>query len=118
MITLYGIRNCDTVKKARKWLDNEAIGYQFVDFKQSPPDEALLKAWCQHLGWQDLINRRGTTWRKLSDDDKSDLNLAKAIKLMIAQPNLIKRPVWQLKQGMLLGFTDDVRQEFWAAKSI
>ena len=111
MIKLYGIRNCDTVKKARKWLDDQAVDYQFVDFKHTPPDQDLLETWCQHLDWQDLVNRRGTTWRKLPDNDKAELSQAKAIQLMLAQPSLIKRPVWQLKQRMLLGFSDDVRQQ-------
>lgn len=111
MITIYGIRNCDTVKKARKWLDSEAIDYHFIDFKQTPPDQKLLNCWCEHLGWQDLVNRRGTTWRKLTDNDKSNLTQTKAIQLMIAQPSLIKRPVWQLEQGMMLGFDDNVRQQ-------
>lgn len=114
MIKLHGIRNCDTVKKARRWLDQHDLAHQFVDFKKSPPDHTLLEQWCKQLDWQLLVNRRGTTWRKLSDNDKQDLNQPKAIALMQQNPSLIKRPVWQIGDQFALGFDEAVRQQLSA----
>ena len=114
MIILYGIRNCDTVKKARSWLDQHNIDHELVDFKKTPPSADQLRSWCQQCDWEPLVNRRGTTWRKLSDSDKQDLDQNKAIALMQANSSLIKRPVWQIGQQILIGFDDNVRQQLSA----
>ncbi len=104
MLTVYGIANCDTVKKARRWLDEAGIDHVFHDYKKSPPTAELLREWCDKLGHDALINRRGTTWRQLPESDKIGLDQEKAIALMCRHPSLIKRPVVE-KDGMrLLGF--------------
>lgn len=107
-VTLYGIPNCDTVKKARAWLDARKISYQFHDYKKSGADQKLLSQWSSELGWEVLLNRSGTTFRKLPDADKTGLNEAKAIALMIAQPSLIKRPVMTGAGSTLVGFKPDL----------
>ncbi len=109
MIKIYGIKNCDTVKKALKWLKGNDIEFEFIDFKKTPPSAELIKKWCQQLDWEQLLNRRGTTWRKLDDSQKADINQAKAIKLMVEQPSMIKRPVWQHNNSYCLGFTDETK---------
>ncbi len=103
-ITLYGIRNCDTVKKARAWLDQRNIQYTFHDYKTMGIDAMRLKSWCGELGWEILLNRAGTTFRKLPDEDKQGLDERKAIALMLAQPSMIKRPVLDLDGRRLVGF--------------
>jgi Spx/MgsR family transcriptional regulator len=103
-IALYGIPNCDTVKKARAWLDAKGIGYVFHDYKKEGADPAKLAAWSDAAGWEVLLNRRGTTFRTLSDADKADIDRAKAIRLMEANPSLIKRPVVEHPSGLLVGF--------------
>lgn len=106
-ITLYGIPNCDTVKKARTWLDAHGIAYAFHDYKKSGADKARLAGWCDALGWETVLNRAGTTFRKLPDADKSGLDRDKAIALMIAQPSMIKRPIVEHPGGLLAGFKPD-----------
>jgi arsenate reductase len=101
---LYGIRNCDTVKKARVWLDARGVGYEFHDYKLAGIDEARLRGWAGELGWDRLLNRAGTTFRKLPDADKAGLDEDKAIALMLAQPSMIKRPVLDLGARRLVGF--------------
>ena len=91
--TIYGIKNCDTVKKARRWLDTHGVVYKFHDYKKCGIDRELLEVWCQDVGWQALLNKRSTTWRNLSEADKTDLNQTKAIELMQNSSSLIKRPV-------------------------
>lgn len=103
-ITLYGIPNCDTVKKARAWLDGRGIEYVFHDYKKAGITAAKLKAWCKALGWETMLNRAGTTFKKLPDTAKSDLDQAKAIALMIEQPSMIKRPIVEYEGGLLIGF--------------
>ena len=103
-VTLYGIRNCDTVKKARNWLDANGIGYVFHDYKKAGADPDKLKAWCAAKGWETVLNRAGTTFKKLPDDAKSGLDEAKAIALMLDQPSMIKRPVVEHAGGLLVGF--------------
>ncbi len=103
-ITLYGIPNCDTVKKARVWLEGQGIGFAFHDYKKSGVDVAKLAAWCDAKGWEVILNRAGTTFKKLPDADKADLNQARAIALMLAQPSMIKRPVVEYPGGILVGF--------------
>lgn len=106
MIHLYGIPNCDTVKKARAWLDARGIVYMFHDYKKEGVDPARLTLWGDALGWEVLLNRRGTTFRKLTDTDKADIDWAKALALMAAHPSLIKRPVVEYAGGVLAGFSE------------
>jgi arsenate reductase (glutaredoxin) len=101
---LYGIPNCDTVKKARAWLDRRGIDYVFHDYKKEGADPLKLSVWSDEVGWETLLNRRGTTFRGLSDADKADIDRAKAIPLMHAKPSLIKRPVVEHGGGLLVGF--------------
>lgn len=105
-VTLYGIANCDTVKKARTWLDARGIAYTFHDYKKAGIDEALLRSWSEEVGWERLINRAGTTFRKLPDADKQDLDENKAIALLMAQPSMIKRPVLALGDRRIVGFDE------------
>jgi len=103
-LQFYGIPNCDTVKKARGWLDQRGIGYTFHDYKKEGVDPAKLAEWSDAAGWEALLNRRGTTFRALSDADKADIDRTKAIRLMQANPSLIKRPVVEHPGGLLVGF--------------
>ena len=105
-IHLYGIPNCDTVKKARQWLAAQGLNYAFHDFKKEGADPAKLAAWADAVGWDALINRRGTTFRALSDDSKANINRTKALELMQSQPSLIKRPVAEYAGGILVGFDE------------
>jgi arsenate reductase len=107
MIVMYGIRNCDTVKKARAWLDARGVAYAFHDYKAEGVDPARLAAWARELGWERLLNRSGTTFRKLADADKADLGEAKAIALMLAQPSMIRRPLLDLGARRLAGFDSE-----------
>ena len=106
-ITLYGIPNCDTVKKARTWLDTRGIAYAFHDYKKLGADPAKLAQWCQAAGWEKVLNRAGTTFRKLPDADKEGLDEARAIALMAANPSCIKRPLVEHAGGLLVGFKPD-----------
>lgn len=108
-ITLYGIPNCDTVKKARAWLDGRGIAFDFHDYKKLGADAEKLERWCAAKGWETLLNRAGTTFRKLPEADKADITGAKAVKLMLDQPSMIKRPVVEHPGGLLVGF----RQPEW-----
>jgi len=110
-IEFYGIPNCDTVKKARKWLDAQGIDYAFHDYKKEGADPAKLTAWVDARGVDTVLNRRGTTWRKLPDEDKSDVDAAKAVRLLEANPSMIKRPVVEYPGGLLVGFDEGE----WAA---
>lgn len=103
-VEFYGIPNCDTVKKARTWLEAKGVEYTFHDYKKEGADPAKLAAWSDAVGWEPLLNRRGTTFRALSDADKADIDRAKAIRLMEASPSLIKRPVVEYEGGLLVGF--------------
>ena len=104
MTTIYGIKNCDTMKKARTWLDEHGVKYQFHDYKASGIDRERLEAWSKKVGWEVLLNRAGTTFRKLPDADRADLNERKAIALMLDQPSMIKRPVLEKGARLLIGF--------------
>jgi len=108
MTTLYGIRNCDTMKKAWTWLDAHGVAYDFHDYKKAGIDRATLERWADVLGWEALLNRAGTTFRKLPEADKVDLGRDKAIDLMIAQPSMIKRPVLESGATLLAGFKPEV----------
>ena len=104
MTTLYGIKNCDTVRKARQWLDAHNIEYIFHDVRSDGLDKKDLSSWVKSVGWETLLNRRGTTWRQLPEKDKETINEANAIQLMLAQPTLIKRPVLVHKKIIHVGF--------------
>jgi len=106
-IILYGIPNCDTVKKARVWMDGAGQAYAFHDYKKAGIDEARLRGWVERLGWEKLLNRAGTTFRKLPEADKADLDADKAVALMLAQPSMIKRPVLEAGDTLLVGFKPD-----------
>ena len=103
-IEVYGIPNCDTVKKARAWLDAQGIGYTFHDYKKECADPAKLREWVAAKGWETLLNRRGTTFRQLPEADKADLDAPRAIALMHKHPSAIKRPVVVYPGGLLVGF--------------
>jgi len=103
-MTLYGIPNCDTVKKARSWLDARGTDYTFHDYKKAGAAPAKLAEWSAVLGWEALLNKNGTTFRKLEEADKADLDEAKAIRLMEANPSLIRRPVVEHDGALLVGF--------------
>lgn len=110
-IILYGIPNCDTVKKARTWLDQQGLAYTFHDYKKQGADPARLATWCDALGWEKVLNRAGTTFRKLPEADREGLDQARAVALMAANPSCIKRPVVEHPGGLLLGF----KEAEWAA---
>ena len=101
-ITIYGIKNCDTMKKARAFLDKKGVAYDFHDYKAAGIERAKLEGWAKQVGWDTLLNRAGTTFRKLPDADRENLTEQKAIALMLAQPSMIKRPVLELGGGKLL----------------
>lgn len=106
-VTIYGIKNCDTMKKARTWLDNKAIAYAFHDYKVAGVQRGRLESWAAKVGWELLLNRAGTTFRKLPEKDKEGLTEDKAMALMIAQPSMIKRPVLEIGSKILVGFKPD-----------
>ena len=114
MTTLYGIKNCDTMKKAMQWLNDQGIDYQFHDFKKAGLDEETLKSWIKHVGWETLVNRRGTTWRKLPQHDRDTIDETKAIELMLANLSLIKRPVLETGDGTYVGFKADQYAKIFA----
>ena len=106
--TIYGIKNCDTTKKARAWLGKHRVDYAFHDYKAAGIDRKCLERWCKKLGWEVLLNRAGTTFRKLADGEKQGLNAGKAVTLMLAQPSLIKRPVLDHDGRLLAGFKPEL----------
>ena len=110
-ITMYGIRNCDNVKKARAWLDQQGIAYAFHDYKTAGIDRPQLEKWCTQLGWETVLNRSGTTFRKLPEKDKIDISDKSAIMLMLAQPSMIRRPVLDLGDALLAGFKSEIYQK-------
>jgi arsenate reductase (glutaredoxin) len=111
-ITIYGIKNCDTMKKARAWLDKQGVAYDFHDYKSAGIRRDKLEGWARKAGWETLLNRAGTTFRKLPDKDKDALTEKKAIALMLDQPSMIKRPVLELPGGRLLvGFKPEFYSE-------
>jgi arsenate reductase (glutaredoxin) len=106
-ITIYGIKTCDTMKSARAWLEAHAVPYVFHDYKVRGIDHGTLQAWARLVGWETLLNRAGTTYRKLSDASKADLDQSRAIALMLAQPSMIKRPVLEADGRLIVGFTPE-----------
>lgn len=110
-LILYGIPNCDTVKKARTWLEAQGLAYTFHDYKKAGADAGRLAQWCAAAGWDKVLNRSGTTFKKLPDADKADLDQAKAVAIMAANPSCIKRPIVEHPEGLLVGF----KEAEWAA---
>ncbi|WP_415885712.1 ArsC family reductase [Neptuniibacter sp. QD37_6] len=106
MITMYGIPNCDTIKKAKKWLEANGVDYQFHDYRKNGLEEAQLKAWVDELGWELLLNKRGTTWRQQPDEVKNNIDEASAIALMLEHPAMIKRPLLDTGSERKVGFKD------------
>jgi arsenate reductase len=115
-ITIYGIKNCDTMKKARAWLDEHGIAYVFHDYKSAGIERGVLEQWAGQVGWETLINRAGTTFRALPDDKKEGLNERKALALMTAQPAMIKRPVLVIGEEILVGFKPEHYRAALAAR--
>ncbi|SMD17113.1 transcriptional regulator, Spx/MgsR family [Rhizobium sp. RU36D] len=113
MTTIYGIKNCDTMKKARTWLDAQSVAYDFHDYKASGIDRAHLEQWCDSKGWEVVLNRAGTTFKALPDEQKSDLSRDKAIELMLAQPSMIKRPVLEHQGRLIIGFKPELYADFF-----
>jgi len=107
-LTLYGIPNCETVKKARAWLDAHGVDHAFVDLRKSPPEDAQLRRWARDAGWERLVNRRGTTWRTLDPAAQAAVRDERsACALMAAKPTVIKRPVVETERGLVVGFDPD-----------
>ncbi len=104
---VYGIKNCDTMKKARAWLDANGVSYAFHDYKVAGIDRATLERWASTVGWEPLLNRAGTTFRKLAEQQKTNLTQARAIELMLEQPSMIKRPVLERGKTLLVGFSPE-----------
>lgn len=113
-VTLHGIRNCDTVKKARAWLDARGIAYAFRDYKTAPVTLGELTSWSDQLGWEALLNRAGTTFRKLPEAERADLDADRALALMCAQPSMIKRPLLETASGLTLGFKQPLYEAVFA----
>ena len=113
MITLYGISNCDTMKKARAWLDGHGVAYAFHDYKKAGLAEPLARAWVAELGWEALINRRGTTWRKLPESVREGIDAESAVRLMMENPSLVRRPLLDTGDARHLGFSDSQYQEIF-----
>jgi arsenate reductase len=111
--TLFGIRNCDTMKKAWTWLDQHGVAYGFHDYKKQGIERGRLEGWVRELGWEVLLNRSGTTFRKLPDADRANLDAAKAIELMLAQPSMIKRPVLDADGQLRVGFKPDAYEQLF-----
>jgi Spx/MgsR family transcriptional regulator len=109
-VTIYGIKNCDTMKKARSWLEERGVAYAFHDYKATGIDRARLEGWVKEVGWETLLNRAGTTFRKLPDAAREDLTEQKAIALMLDQPSMIKRPVLEGTGKLLVGFKPEIYQ--------
>jgi Spx/MgsR family transcriptional regulator len=107
MVKIYGIPNCDTMKKARRWLEANGIDYQFHDYKKLGVPEKKLRSWVRQAGWEALLNKRGTTWRKLDDDIRRSIDTESAINIMLDNPSIIKRPVLESGKLLLIGFKQD-----------
>jgi Spx/MgsR family transcriptional regulator len=115
-ITIYGIKNCDTMKRARAWLDAHRVGYVFHDYKTHGIARETLDRWIAQVGWEPLLNRAGTTFRKLPDRDKEGITQKAAIALMLAQPSLIKRPVLESGKALLVGFRPETYATAFAVR--
>jgi len=113
MVTLYGIANCDTVRKARRWLEAQGVDYRFHDFRKDGLVREQLEAWASELGWEQLLNRRGITWRKLPEELRSGIDQAGAVQVMLEHPAIIKRPLLDLGRRRILGFSPDLYTELF-----
>ncbi|MEJ2214431.1 MAG: ArsC family reductase [Gammaproteobacteria bacterium] len=113
MVTLFGIPNCDTMKKARKWLADQNVEYDFHDYKKAGIDKSTLQQWEKQVGWETLLNRRGMMWRKLSDEQKQTINRDNAIAIMLEIPSIIKRPVLVKDEQILVGFDEKQYQSLF-----
>ncbi|MCL5975563.1 MAG: ArsC family reductase [Gammaproteobacteria bacterium] len=111
---LFGIKNCDTVKKARHWLDEHQVSYQFHDFRKDGLDQPTVEQWLNSVSWEQLLNKRGTTWRQLDDPRKDQLDQQAAVVLILAHPTLIKRPVIEDESGVSIGFNESDFQARYA----
>ncbi|MBB1249246.1 arsenate reductase [Rhizobium sp. G21] len=107
-VTIYGIKNCDTMKKAFTWLDGQGVAYQFHDYKKAAPSPETIAAWVDALGWETVLNRAGTTFKKLPEEDRAGLDRDKAIRLMAAQPSMIKRPILDRDGALTAGFKPEL----------
>ena len=112
-VTLYGISNCDTIKKARNWLTQHQVEFSFHDYRKQGLDPALLKHWVEVLGWETLLNKRGTTWRQLSPEVQSSIDKAAAIDIMLDNPAIIKRPLLVKDEKRYVGFSDDTYSQIF-----
>ncbi|HDY85278.1 hypothetical protein LCGC14_0646150 [marine sediment metagenome] len=108
MITVYGIKNCDTVKKARRWLEANGVAFQFHDFRDDGIDQKTIDVWLQSVSWETLLNKRSTTWRQVDQAQRDNINRESAIALMLASPSIIKRPVLVKNDIILVGFDDEI----------
>lgn len=117
-LTLYGIKNCDTMKKARAWLEGKGIAYAFHDYKASGIDGACLDGWMKQVGWETLLNRAGTTFRKLPETEREGLDAAKARRLMLHQPSMIKRPVLEQNGRITVGFKPETYEALFGQSAI
>lgn len=115
MITIYGIKNCDTMKKARTWLDEHNVSHEFHDYKAKGIDASTLDGWIGKVGWEVLLNKAGTTFKKLDDAQKENLDAAKAKALMLEQPSMIKRPVLDVDGKLTVGFKPEIYQQTFKA---
>ncbi len=115
--TIFGIKNCDTMKKARTWLDDRGIAYGFHDYKAEGIDRAHLEKWTAEAGWETVLNRAGTTFRKLPDEAKQGLDAEKAIALMLEQPSMIKRPVLEADGKLVIGFKPEIYEQTFTGRS-
>jgi arsenate reductase len=112
-VTIYGIKNCDTMKKARTWLDKRGVAYRFHDYKVEGVEKPALESWTEKLGWEMLLNRTGTTFRKLPEKDRENVTEKKAIALMLAQPSMIKRPVLDIGGRITVGFKPEIYEKLF-----
>ncbi len=110
MIKIYGIPNCDTMKKARKWLEKNNLNYEFHDYKKQGVPKSNLEKWVKKSGWENVLNKRGTTWRKLPDEVKNSINATTSIQIMLDSPSIIKRPILENGKTVLVGFKADEYQ--------
>jgi arsenate reductase len=112
-VTIYGIKNCDTMKKARVWLDKRGVAYSFHDYKTEGVAKSDLETWAKQVGWEALLNRAGTTFRKLPDKDKENITEKKAVALMLEQPSMIKRPVLDIGGKITVGFRPEIYERLF-----
>jgi Spx/MgsR family transcriptional regulator len=111
MIKIYGIPNCDTIKKARKWLEAHGVEYEFHDYRKLGVPKNKLRNWVKQVGWETVLNKRGTTWRKLDEKTKNNIDQESAIKIMLDNPSIIKRPVLESDKVLIIGFKESEYQQ-------